>query len=223
MPISPIRTRLSLLYVCLLGCAIVLALPVRAQFSLGVGVHVGASSLNGFTYAHRGGRANLALGHPLGKQMAVELSAGYATFGNRRVQNGQYYPLPEYSYTVFLTRLHQADAALTLQYRPWRYMEFALGAGVGVNLRATAYTGVTYRDTADVHGFGKQVDLADQYYALDFALRPSAALLLNDHLALRLSCHFGLRNLSTLERRGWNAYTKAIFVGVDWRFLRPKD
>jgi hypothetical protein len=216
------RSSQTLPIALLFACLMTMAIPGRAQFSWGLGVHGGTTSLYGFWAAHLGGRVNVAVSHPIQANMALGLSAGYVTFGNRAVWNYQNYPLPEYIDTVNIMRLHQADAALTWQYRPWQRIEFALGVSVGANLRASHYTGVTYRDTSETHGYGSRTNATDQYYTLDIGLRPSAALYLRDNLALRLTYHQGLRNLSTLERTTWSAYTQAVFLGLDWQFLRPQ-
>lgn len=217
------QTSKALPFVLLFVGLMTMPLSTKAQFSFGLGVHGGISSLYGFGAANMGGRVNLAVSHPIQANMALELSAGYATFGNRAVRNYQAYPLPERIDTVDVIRLHQADAALTWQYRPWRYVEFALGASVGANLHASHYTGVRYSDTTVTHGYGSRSEETDQYYTLDIGLRPSAALYLRDNLALRLTYHQGLRNLSTLERTTWSAYTQALFLGLDWKILRPKS
>jgi Outer membrane protein beta-barrel domain len=212
---SPILFRTILVFMLFPLCNSV----CTAQLSLGISGQTGLTNIDGLRQSRLGGRVGVTVGYALSPRWALDLGVGYLTIGNRRTTEevGGAHDLTTRRIT---TRMNASDAALLVKYRIGNHVEVAVGPSLTILHQATDRTDLSYVNGTVTGSDTYTEDHTGFFQQLDFGVRPTVSVWLSDAVALRLSYHQGLRNISTLDGLGVTQRQQALLLGLDWAFWK---
>ncbi|HHG83509.1 MAG TPA: PorT family protein [Bacteroidetes bacterium] len=197
--------------------SLLFSLPISAQTSLSLSVLPGITNINGVSNSRLGGRIGAEIKHQFSGKWEVSSSVGYYSPGDRARFEWQGMG---HDNTVHLVkrRLHFIDLEVLAD---WQILD-GIWLGLGPYIAYQSYTSEKHQFSFTDNGVNSETSYTENQTALfkqiDFGIRPSILIRLNENLTFRATFSQGLQNMSVLDFLGVTQYSQAILLGLNWKF-----
>ena len=202
-------------------CALLLALgtlDLQAQSSIVLNLEPAITNIDGFNYAHFGGRAGFSFQPQFNDQWDFSGGTGYFTVGNRVTQttlgNGH-----DQTDLAVRTRLHFIDLEAELGFTIGGKIRLSAGPYLAYLLYAGQQHRLVFTDNGEQAETSYTENQTGLFRQFDFGIRPSVTYNLSDALSLGLTYNQGLQQLSVLDGLfEIDQRSRAFMLSVDWTF-----